>query len=235
MTAPATNPSRPGARRRRLGARPPGLTRTSASSRSTSTRPPTTRATCQAPSASTGRRSSTTAVCRDLASRDAARGAAARRRRQRRHADRLLRRQRQLVRRVGVLAAEVPGPRQRPSARRRTQEDRGRRTAADAGRTDSPARQHHAPLLARPAGAAHVPRRRHCARSTSPSAVLVDVRSPAEYVGELAAPEHLPQERAQRKGHIPGAVNVPVGQGRRGGRHLQVRRGARVALYAARA
>jgi len=42
-----------------------------------------------------------------------------------------------------------------------------------------------------------------------PNARLVDVRSPAEYVGELAAPEHLPQERAQRKGHIPGAVNVP--------------------------
>jgi thiosulfate/3-mercaptopyruvate sulfurtransferase len=42
-----------------------------------------------------------------------------------------------------------------------------------------------------------------------PDARLVDVRSPAEFSGELAAPEHLPQERAQRKGHIPGAVNVP--------------------------
>jgi thiosulfate/3-mercaptopyruvate sulfurtransferase len=38
---------------------------------------------------------------------------------------------------------------------------------------------------------------------------LVDVRSPEEYRGELAAPAHLPQEAAQRKGHIPGAVNVP--------------------------
>jgi thiosulfate/3-mercaptopyruvate sulfurtransferase len=38
---------------------------------------------------------------------------------------------------------------------------------------------------------------------------LVDVRSAEEYRGELAAPAHLPQERAQRKGHIPGAVNVP--------------------------
>jgi thiosulfate/3-mercaptopyruvate sulfurtransferase len=38
---------------------------------------------------------------------------------------------------------------------------------------------------------------------------FVDVRSPEEYRGELAAPAHLPQERAQRKGHIPGAVNVP--------------------------
>jgi thiosulfate/3-mercaptopyruvate sulfurtransferase len=38
---------------------------------------------------------------------------------------------------------------------------------------------------------------------------LVDVRSPEEFRGELAAPAHLPQETAQRKGHIPGAVNVP--------------------------
>lgn len=38
---------------------------------------------------------------------------------------------------------------------------------------------------------------------------LVDVRSPKEYSGELLAPENLPQEGAQRGGHIPGAVNVP--------------------------
>jgi thiosulfate/3-mercaptopyruvate sulfurtransferase len=38
---------------------------------------------------------------------------------------------------------------------------------------------------------------------------LVDVRSPEEYRGELSAPAHLPQEAAQRRGHIPGAVNVP--------------------------
>lgn len=38
---------------------------------------------------------------------------------------------------------------------------------------------------------------------------LVDVRSPAEYSGELSAPEGLPQEAAQRKGHVPGAVNIP--------------------------
>jgi len=38
---------------------------------------------------------------------------------------------------------------------------------------------------------------------------LVDVRSPEEFRGELSAPPHLPQESAQRKGHIPGAVNVP--------------------------
>jgi thiosulfate/3-mercaptopyruvate sulfurtransferase len=38
---------------------------------------------------------------------------------------------------------------------------------------------------------------------------LIDVRSPEEYRGELVAPAHLPQEAAQRKGHIPDAVNVP--------------------------
>jgi thiosulfate/3-mercaptopyruvate sulfurtransferase len=38
---------------------------------------------------------------------------------------------------------------------------------------------------------------------------LVDVRSPDEYAGRLLAPAHLPQEQAQRGGHIPTAVNVP--------------------------
>jgi thiosulfate/3-mercaptopyruvate sulfurtransferase len=38
---------------------------------------------------------------------------------------------------------------------------------------------------------------------------LVDVRSPGEYSGELLAPENLPQEGAQRAGHIPTAKNIP--------------------------
>jgi thiosulfate/3-mercaptopyruvate sulfurtransferase len=38
---------------------------------------------------------------------------------------------------------------------------------------------------------------------------LVDVRSPDEYAGRLLAPAHLPQEQAQRGGHIPTAVSVP--------------------------
>jgi thiosulfate/3-mercaptopyruvate sulfurtransferase len=37
---------------------------------------------------------------------------------------------------------------------------------------------------------------------------MVDVRSPAEYSGEILAPPGL-QETAQRGGHIPGAANVP--------------------------
>ncbi|GAA4897457.1 sulfurtransferase [Streptomonospora salina] len=38
---------------------------------------------------------------------------------------------------------------------------------------------------------------------------LVDVRSPDEFVGKLLAPAHLPQETAQRAGHIPTARNIP--------------------------
>jgi thiosulfate/3-mercaptopyruvate sulfurtransferase len=38
---------------------------------------------------------------------------------------------------------------------------------------------------------------------------LVDVRSPDEFAGRLFAPAHLPQEAAQRAGHIPTALNVP--------------------------
>jgi thiosulfate/3-mercaptopyruvate sulfurtransferase len=38
---------------------------------------------------------------------------------------------------------------------------------------------------------------------------LVDVRSPDEFAGRLLAPAHLPQEQAQRGGHVPTARNVP--------------------------
>ncbi len=42
-----------------------------------------------------------------------------------------------------------------------------------------------------------------------PNLALVDVRSPKEFSGEILAPENLPQEGAQRGGHIPGAANIP--------------------------
>jgi thiosulfate/3-mercaptopyruvate sulfurtransferase len=38
---------------------------------------------------------------------------------------------------------------------------------------------------------------------------MVDVRSPDEFAGRLLAPAHLPQEQAQRGGHVPTAKNVP--------------------------
>ncbi|MBV9272063.1 MAG: sulfurtransferase [Candidatus Eremiobacteraeota bacterium] len=40
---------------------------------------------------------------------------------------------------------------------------------------------------------------------------LVDVRSPAEFTGEIIAPPGLP-ETAQRGGHIPGARSIPWGK-----------------------
>lgn len=45
----------------------------------------------------------------------------------------------------------------------------------------------------------------------SGSAVMIDVRSPQEFSGEILAPPGLP-ETCQRGGHIPGARNVPWGK-----------------------
>ncbi|MCX9010425.1 MAG: sulfurtransferase [Candidatus Methanoperedens sp.] len=42
--------------------------------------------------------------------------------------------------------------------------------------------------------------------------ILVDVRSPKEYKGEILAPPEYPSEQAQRGGHIPGAKNIPWSQ-----------------------
>ena len=49
------------------------------------------------------------------------------------------------------------------------------------------------------------------AASREASAVLVDVRSPQEFTGEILAPAGLP-ETCQRGGHIPGARNIPWGK-----------------------
>lgn len=38
---------------------------------------------------------------------------------------------------------------------------------------------------------------------------LIDVRAPDEFTGKLLAPAHLPQESAQRAGHVPTACNIP--------------------------
>ena len=42
--------------------------------------------------------------------------------------------------------------------------------------------------------------------------VLVDVRGPKEFTGEVLAPPEYPTEHAQRGGHIPGAINIPWSQ-----------------------
>jgi thiosulfate/3-mercaptopyruvate sulfurtransferase len=41
---------------------------------------------------------------------------------------------------------------------------------------------------------------------------MVDVRSPAEFAGDVMAPPHLPQEQPYVPGHVPGAVNIPWSQ-----------------------
>jgi thiosulfate/3-mercaptopyruvate sulfurtransferase len=38
---------------------------------------------------------------------------------------------------------------------------------------------------------------------------IVDVRSPDEFTGRIAAPAAFPQEHPQVRGHVPGAINVP--------------------------
>jgi thiosulfate/3-mercaptopyruvate sulfurtransferase len=48
-------------------------------------------------------------------------------------------------------------------------------------------------------------------RLGDPELVLVDVRSPAEFNGEIIAPPGLP-ETAQRAGRIPGAASIPWAQ-----------------------
>ena len=49
-------------------------------------------------------------------------------------------------------------------------------------------------------------------KAANPKLVLVDVRSPAEFKGEITAPPEYANEQTQRAGHIPGAVNIPWAQ-----------------------
>lgn len=46
----------------------------------------------------------------------------------------------------------------------------------------------------------------------SDSTKLVDVRSPAEYAGEIISPSGYEMEGAQRPGHVPGAASIPWSQ-----------------------
>jgi thiosulfate/3-mercaptopyruvate sulfurtransferase len=46
-------------------------------------------------------------------------------------------------------------------------------------------------------------------RAVKSGEALVDVRSPAEFSGELLHMANYPQEGALRGGHIPGAANIP--------------------------
>src|SRR6266481_477454 len=77
--------------------------------------------------------------------------------------------------------------------------------------TDVPA---HAPTgydLAEPDFALRAYRDDILPRLGDPTLALVDVRSPAEFNGEIIAPPGM-SETAQRAGHIPGAASIPWAQ-----------------------
>jgi thiosulfate/3-mercaptopyruvate sulfurtransferase len=69
-----------------------------------------------------------------------------------------------------------------------------------------------ATLEARPGDDAIRARRDEVLSALGNSHVLVDVRSPQEYSGELISPVGYEQEGAQRGGHIPGAKSIPWAQ-----------------------
>ncbi|HEY7892266.1 MAG TPA: sulfurtransferase [Solirubrobacteraceae bacterium] len=52
-------------------------------------------------------------------------------------------------------------------------------------------------------------RREEVKTAIEDSTTLVDVRSPAEFAGEIISPAGYEQEGAQRAGHIPGAASIP--------------------------
>jgi thiosulfate/3-mercaptopyruvate sulfurtransferase len=55
-------------------------------------------------------------------------------------------------------------------------------------------------------------RREEVLAAVGDSTKLVDVRSPAEFAGEIISPQGYEQEGAQRAGHIPGAASIPWAQ-----------------------
>jgi thiosulfate/3-mercaptopyruvate sulfurtransferase len=67
-------------------------------------------------------------------------------------------------------------------------------------------------FTAKPGDAAIRARRDEVLSAIDAPTRLVDVRSPAEFSGELIAPPGYEQEGAQRGGHIPGAASVPWAQ-----------------------
>ena len=69
-----------------------------------------------------------------------------------------------------------------------------------------------ATFTARPGDDAIRAKRDEVLSALSDSEVLVDVRSPQEFSGELIAMAGYEQEGAQRGGHIPGAKSIPWAQ-----------------------
>ena len=136
--------------------------------------------------------------------------AAARQERHRQQDDhRPLRRQQQLVRRLGVLAAEDVRPRGRPHHGRRPQEVAGRRPRSEHRETVVRGEnlQGERARISRCA--------RFCRKCSRPSpartAALVDVRSPQEFTGEILAPPGLPKP-ASAAATSPARKSIPWGK-----------------------
>ena len=189
-------------------ARATSTTRPSASSRSTSTRPPTSRATCRARSAGTGPASWPTAVRRDIASREDF---------------------------SELLCASGIGPdttivlygdnnnwfaawaywQLKLFGHRDVRIlNGGRKFWLDNGLPLTPTCRPIAATgyqLPEPDFALRAFRDDILPRLGDPELALVDVRSPAEFAGEIIAPPGM-SETAQRPGHIPGAASIPWAQ-----------------------
>ncbi|HYM46114.1 MAG TPA: sulfurtransferase [Solirubrobacteraceae bacterium] len=69
-----------------------------------------------------------------------------------------------------------------------------------------------ASFVARPGDDAIRARREEVLAAIDTPTRLVDVRSPAEFAGEIISPAGYEQEGAQRAGHIPGAASIPWAQ-----------------------
>jgi thiosulfate/3-mercaptopyruvate sulfurtransferase len=69
-----------------------------------------------------------------------------------------------------------------------------------------------ASFTARPGDDSIRARREEVLAALDDSVNLVDVRSPAEFAGEIISPQGYEQEGAQRGGHIPGAASIPWAQ-----------------------
>ena len=75
--------------------------------------------------------------------------------------------------------------------------------------TDAPSHESVKYVAAEPDTSIRAFREQVVGAASDGSSFFVDVRAPEEFRGELLAPAALPQEGAQRGGHIPGAANVP--------------------------
>jgi Rhodanese-like domain len=117
-----------------------------------------------------------------------------------------LRRQQQLVRRLRLLVLPLLPPAGGADGRRPQEVGAGGPPPDHRGASRHPGEGYR---VKGPAGEIRALRDQVERALGRPGVGLVDVRSPEEYRGELLAPPHLPQEQAQRPGHIPGARNIP--------------------------